>query len=374
MKDVVDIVVVGTGPAGLSACRVLSRFNINTILVGRQYIPEKPCGGGLTRRCIKILSLVFPEYVEVVKSRIDNVYIVHRRGVYLLNSRGIMYTTLRKDFDRKFLKIVTEYEGVEYIPENVVKLFKRDYYYRLITDRGTIIDTKIVIACDGVYSKVRQCIEGFKCVKMPYAVRVYCKGWEYDNVAVLDFSRDFKFGYYWIFPVGSSEANIGVGYFKDNYRNIAKKLEEYIISIGLKKVSDVRGHVLPRNLHDITSRDFQILYAGDAAGFIDYTLGEGITYALLSGVLAAISYVKNSKEPGIVYREYARSIVSDLKITRNVGIYVPYMNDRILDLVIRKIITRGRMSVEILSGERTYYRAVKMLLNPGKVIRTLFKS
>ena len=374
MVNIENVVVVGCGPASLSTCRILSKFGIKTILVGRQYIPEKPCGGGLTRRCVKILNLVFPEYLEVIKSRIDTVYIIHRRCVYKIESREIMYTTTRREFDSKFLKAVVDYEGVEYIPENVVKIYKRDRVYRIVTDRDTVIESKIVIAGDGVYSKVRQCLENYNIRKLPYAVRTYCKGWNFQDTVILDFSKNLDYGYFWIFPIGSNIVNIGFGTFKGNLKDIDKKLRKYIDSINLKIISDLRGHALPKDIKNITSIDKKVIYIGDAAGLIDYTLGEGITYATISGILAAISYIKNMKNPGELYEKYMKNIIIDLKIARKNAIHIPYIVDRILDLTIKNIITRGKLSIEILNGKETYYKAIRKLLNMREVLKHLLKS
>ncbi len=368
-----NIIIVGTGPAGLSAAKILSQFT-NVTLVGRPYRPEKPCGGGLTQRCIRILDKVFPGYVEIRQNHIYQVLAIFRRGAYLLSGKEPLITTVRRgEFDIRFLKHVTDNEGVEYISENIVNIEKKNGKYVLTSDRDTTIEADIVIACDGVTSRIRKIIENRRYVNLPLALRTYCRSSIMTgiDIAVLDFSKNMDYGYYWIFPL-KDRVNIGIGAFRPR-KNLRRDLEEYITILGLEKIHNIDGHYLPENVRELTSEDSKILYTGDAAGLIDYTLGEGITYAIISGIEAAIACLKDHKRPGETYKLLMKDLTNDLKLTRKIAIHVPYRIDRILDIVIRKTITTGRYSMKILRGEETYHKAIKKLLSPKKLINTLLK-
>ncbi len=367
------LVIVGAGPASLSAAKILSK-HVKPILIGRQYTPEKPCGGGLTQRCIRMLRKVFPDYVNLIESQVRTVLAIFRRGTYVLSSNEPLICVIRRGtFDREFLKNVVDTCGVEYIPENVVKIEKKGKLYEITTDRGTRIDAEIIIAGDGVTSRVRKCIENMKYINLPLALRTYCKARDIEqiDIAVLDFSKNMDYGYYWIFPL-KNMLNIGVGSFRQ-CRELKNNLEKYIRTLGLEKTYRIDGHNLPENIRNLTSTDRKILYIGDAAGLIDYTLGEGITYAVISGIMAAIAYLKNRNSPGTTYIELMKDIVNDLKLTRKIAIHVPYKIDRILDILIRKTITTGKYSIKILKGQETYHKAIRKLLDPRKTIETLLK-
>ena len=368
-----NIVIVGAGPASLSAAKILARY-VDVLLIGRQYRPEKPCGGGLTQRCTRILRKVFPDYVELVESEVKTVLVMFRRGTYILTSdEPLMYIVKRGNLDRTFLKNIVDTCGVEYIPENVIKIVEKNRRYEITTDKGTRIEAEVIIAGDGVTSRVRKCIEDTRYRNLPLALRTYCKIHNIDqiDIAVLDFSKNIEYGYYWIFPL-KNLLNIGVGAFRPR-KDLKNDLENYIRMLGLEKTYSIDGHNLPENVRNLTSRDRKILYIGDAAGLIDYTLGEGITYAVISGIMAAIAYLKNRKNPGTTYIELMKDIVNDLELTRKIAIHVPYKIDRILDILIRKTITTGKYSIKILKGQETYHKAIKKLLDPRKIIHTLLK-
>ncbi|NPA99772.1 MAG: NAD(P)/FAD-dependent oxidoreductase [Crenarchaeota archaeon] len=367
------VVIVGAGPASLSAAKILSR-HVEVLLIGRQYRPEKPCGGGLTQRCIRMLRKVFPDYVHLIESEIRNVLTIYRRGTYVLSSNEpLMYTVKREVFDKEFLKNIVDTCGVEYIPENVTKVEKKNRKYEITTDRGTRVETEIIIAGDGVTSRVRKCIENIRYRNLPLALRTYCstRSMGQIDIAVLDFSKNIEYGYYWIFPLRNT-LNIGVGSFRP-CRELKNNLEKYVRTLGLERTHSIDGHNLPEKIRTLISEDGKILYIGDAAGLIDYTLGEGITYAVTSGIMAAIAYLKNRKNPGTIYVELMKDIVNDLKLTRKIAIHVPYRIDRILDMVIRRTITTGKYSIKILRGQETYHKAIKKLLDPRKTIETLLK-
>jgi len=365
--------VIGVGPAGLSAARVLSR-HVHVILIGRPYRPEKPCGGGLTQRCLRVLRKVFPEHVEIIEREVKTVLIMFRRSTYILTDNEPLITTVRRgEFDRRFLKYVVDSNGVEYIPENITNIERRDGKFLITTDRDTIIEAETLIIGDGVTSRARKILERRTYRNLPLALRTYCTPRSIENIdiAVLDFSKNIDYGYYWIFPLRKT-INIGAGSFKPR-RDLPRQLESYMTLLGLDKTHNIEGHNLPENIRELASEDRKILYIGDAAGLIDYTLGEGITYAVISGTRAAIAYLKNRKSPGTTYIQLMRDIINDIKLTRKIAIHVPYRIDKILDITIRKTITTGKYSIKILKGQETYHKAIKKLLDPRKIIHTLLK-
>ena len=52
-----DVIIVGAGPAGVSAAKVLKDKNINFCIIDKNKFPrEKLCGGGLTNKSINLLK------------------------------------------------------------------------------------------------------------------------------------------------------------------------------------------------------------------------------------------------------------------------------------------------------------------------------
>ena len=52
-----DCIIVGAGPSGIAAAKVLSDNNINYCIIEKYKFPRnKLCGGGLTNKTIKLLN------------------------------------------------------------------------------------------------------------------------------------------------------------------------------------------------------------------------------------------------------------------------------------------------------------------------------
>jgi flavin-dependent dehydrogenase len=52
-----EVIVVGAGPAGATAARLLAAWGISVLLVERCLLPRyKPCGGAITKRTIQFLA------------------------------------------------------------------------------------------------------------------------------------------------------------------------------------------------------------------------------------------------------------------------------------------------------------------------------
>ena len=60
-----DVIVVGAGPAGSTAAYRLARAGANVLMLERGRFPrDKPCGGGLTARALKLLPFTVDPVVE----------------------------------------------------------------------------------------------------------------------------------------------------------------------------------------------------------------------------------------------------------------------------------------------------------------------
>jgi choline dehydrogenase-like flavoprotein len=56
-----DILIVGGDPAGAFAARCLASAGASVLLLDASHPREKPCGGGLTKRCVAMVGDVLQE-------------------------------------------------------------------------------------------------------------------------------------------------------------------------------------------------------------------------------------------------------------------------------------------------------------------------
>ncbi|MDV7391370.1 hypothetical protein RZS08_08465, partial [Arthrospira platensis SPKY1] len=105
-------------------------------------------------------------------------------------------------------------------------------------------------------------------------------------------------GYFWIFPVGENQFNIGCGLKPDGRPqnlNLGKIFEETISKHPLishklrnaKAVSKVKAFKLPLAGQKSSISGERFLLVGDAAHLVDPLGGHGIDKAVYSGILAA---------------------------------------------------------------------------------------
>src|SRR5262249_46912492 len=102
---------------------------------------------------------------------------------------------------------------------------------------------------------------------------------------------DFNFidnGYAWVFPK-RRHLSVGILSMRRRCPDLQAKLEAYLGCVGITQIQKAERHgylipVAPRREALVRGR---VLLVGDAAGVVDPITAEGISYAMLSGKLAA---------------------------------------------------------------------------------------
>jgi len=102
-----DVVVVGAGPAGATAAKVLVEKGISVLLLDKQVFPrDKPCGGGLPARILK-------RYPYIRKNDLIDSYsfqtCVHSSSlkykIDVVKSEPIFAMVLRNTFDAGLVRL-----------------------------------------------------------------------------------------------------------------------------------------------------------------------------------------------------------------------------------------------------------------------------
>lgn len=304
-----DVVIVGAGPAGSTAAKVLAEKGIKTLLVDKDKFPrDKPCGGGLPYRVIQRFPYVEEE--GVIESYSYGGYAYYQVSKYELKYTGdepLVGMVLRKKFDYALVKLAVDAGCNLKQNSRVVDVKTTDRTGKILLENGESIESEVVIGADGVNSIVAK--------KTGLRMRDFKKG-----VCVLqEFKMDEKIvekyftekrlcyihsrfrdipGYGWVFPK-KEHVNIGIGEMIQSPRSSSKKINlleiyrDYIRVLKQRKIipSDLKigrciGGALPVYPLDKTYSD-RVLLVGDAAGVISCVTGEGIYYAMSSGEHAA---------------------------------------------------------------------------------------
>lgn len=327
-SETFDVVVVGGGPAGATAANDLAKAGHKVLLLDRAG-RIKPCGGAIPPRLIKDFGI--PDELLVARARSARMISPSDAKVDIPIENGFVGMVDRDQFDEwlrvratksgaerrtgTFDKLSRDADGVSRIHFHARDLNPRDPRDPLdpldprapqATERRapvaglpgsvqTSVRARAVIGADGARSGVaRDAVPGAKNVECVFAYHEIVRapavpGPDFDATRCDVYYRgslspDF---YGWVFPHGDT-MSIGTGSADKGFslRHATKRLRE---AAGLQDTETLRreGAPLPMKPLKCWDNGRDVVLAGDAAGVVAPSSGEGIYYAMYGGRVAA---------------------------------------------------------------------------------------
>lgn len=282
------VAVIGAGPAGSTAARLLAAHGARVTLFEARRLPRaKLCGGGLTP---KAQRLVPPRALATVERRVARAELrgPHLSPVVIDEPEATIAMVERVRFDTALVEAAAE-AGVEVRDDEPVReMSEADSSVFVRTDGGRFTADAAVVADGEPSGSARQLGLGGRARRLALALEVdlpFSTAVSPDT-AILVYG--LPGGYGWYFPKGD-HANVGVGTYRSGS---AQGLREELQRLGRAMELDigdgrVRGHWIPQGLRTGALASRRVVLAGDAAAVADSLFGEGISYAILSGVVAA---------------------------------------------------------------------------------------
>ncbi len=286
-----DFVVIGGGPSGASAARRLAQAGARVAILERTPMPRyKPCGGALSRQGLAWLGFEVPPSLIDSEIRGARIHLCGRTNeCRCADLLAVLVSRAR--FDQHLVSKADE-AGASILWRDVKAMDVRPDEVRLATADGEMT-ARCAIVCDGSSGRLARRLRGRD---DPEAV-AFCLQAEIpvardDPYAGLSGALDIYFdavrcGYGWVFHHGSYYA-VGIGALVSALQRPREAFNRFVAARGLRlDVSRVWGRFLPSGGLPRTCVADRVLLAGDAAGFVDPFHGEGMSYAIRSGQLAA---------------------------------------------------------------------------------------
>ncbi|MHA6625318.1 NAD(P)/FAD-dependent oxidoreductase [Pseudonocardia sichuanensis] len=290
MDDVVDVAVVGAGPAGSAAAlRVLQlRPDARVLLLDAAAFPrDKTCGDGIAAHALDLLDGLGVPGVSGLGPPVPRLRLRSPGG------RVVDRACARPN--RVVPRAVFDAELVGAAVARGARL-RRHRVRRLEAgaDRVLVDDVaaaRVVIGADGANSVVRRLLGASDPPPstVAVAVRGYTPVTPDPDALVIEFARGPYPAYAWSFPLPGGGANVGYGVFDRRGGGSRTELLAALRALLPGQEPDpatVRGHHLPLSTGPRHQPDGRVLLAGDAAALVNPLTGEGIFDALASGALA----------------------------------------------------------------------------------------
>jgi len=366
-----DVIVIGAGPAGATAAAILADRDINALLIEKEKLPRpKICGGAVSKRALSLLetaNLRLPELKTFKKCQsmqlgtFDFDSVEHLATIKFENEAA--YLTDRAEFDYAIVQNAIT-KGAELKQNLMVTNIKKENSQFIINGADFRAESKYLLCADGVNGTSATLLgfrDKWKNCEVGLCIESTITDYEPPPSPLNFYFGGVKWGYAWFFDKGN-HASIGAGTVLKEASNLRRLFNAFVKHSGcttstenlkfklnawrIPATGGISGKIAKGNA----------LLLGDAAGLVDPFLGEGISYAIQSGKIAADCV--NNNNIGDYRKKIEEEITSDLKYARILVKIVKRDPKRFIKLLANDS-TIARDYVKIVLGDSTYRQFLK---------------
>jgi geranylgeranyl reductase len=268
--DMVDVLIVGAGPGGLSCARALAGSGKRVLVLEKsESLGKKICAGELTAKVLP--DETFDRGRPWMQINVGTDHSCHKLAL----PRPFAWTTGRFGIESHLMKgcdaEIHFDEPVQKITAEYVETRTRRYAYRTL------------VGADGANSIVRRYLE------LP---RESVVGWAYHFVVdepatefhIYWLPRTFPAGYGYMMSRSRSQTMVGIAFAGDRFdRDVAERAGRWVAERFGLDVSKLRHEAAKGNADYRGWRFGNVFLVGEAAGLLNPLSTEGIYYAIRSG-------------------------------------------------------------------------------------------
>jgi len=367
-----DLVVVGAGPAGSAAAlgALTAAPQLRVLVVDAATFPrDKACGDGIAPHVLDRLASVGVRGLLDDWAPVEHLSLSHGRSTVARRLRRPVWVVPREVFDARLVEAATA-AGARLTRHRVRKV-RADGDAVVLDDA---LHASVVVGADGAHSTVRAAAGLRPGGRRALAIRGYSP-----TPAIRRGRQVMVYGgrrqpsYAWSFDRGDGLANVGYGELLDPARDTPSRqllLEELerLLPGATASGTAWRGHHLPLSSWRWAQPDGRLLLAGDAASLINPMTGEGIYYAVTTGILAgrAAAAAVETAQPARAGGCYRRSVRSTLArhlvhtalasrlveqpLLVEAGVRAAARDQRVFDDLVEVGLARGRITAAIVRG------------------------
>jgi len=314
-----DVAIVGAGPGGVATALSLANSSLKVVLLEKSQFPrDKICGDALSGKVLDALRKIHPDFKSSLYQFSDKLdtwgirfFAPNKKALdipfYSQRTKESLapgFISKRIDFDNFLFGLVEQEANISIKQNFSVKTIERKEDELIVSDGSNSFRARVLIGADGAQSRVARHLADIPMDKLHHSagIRAYYKGvrgFNAENFIELHYLKDLLPGYFWIFPLPNGMANVGLGMLSHHVSkhkiNLKEKLHKVIESEpqlrerfeNSELVSDIKGFGLPLGSKKRNISGESFLLVGDAAALIDPFTGEGISNAMMSGIMAA---------------------------------------------------------------------------------------